>query len=104
MPSVRRTYNGRQVQQMLDRIGKRLGNLRTVLQSIAEEMFRRTRQAFQQERSPEGVPWRRLSQPYASRNARLCPGKRKLVASGTLLRGVHRGVDEARGLAFVSTI
>ncbi len=104
MPSIRRTYKGRQVQQMLDRIGKRLGNLLPVLQSIAEGMFRRTRQAFQQERSPEGVPWRALNQRYARRKLRRFGAKRILVAGGTLLRGIHRGVDEARGLAFVSTI
>ena len=67
MPSVRRIYKGRQVQEMLPRIGKQLGNLRPVLQSIAEEMFRRARQAFQQERSPEGVPWPTLTKRYARR-------------------------------------
>ena len=104
MPSVRRTYKGRQVQEMLARIGKRLGNLRPVLQSIAEEMFRRTRAAFQQERSPEGVPWPALTERYARRKRKRFRPRKKLVAGGTLLRGIHRGVDEARGLAFVSTL
>lgn len=104
MPSVRRTYNGRQVQQMLDRIGKQLGDLRPVLQSIAEGMWRSMKAAFQQERSPEGVPWQALTQRYAARKLQRFGAKKILFASGALLRGMNRGVDEARGLAFVSSL
>ena len=84
---------------------------RPLLVAVAEWLRFVTRQAFDQQATPEGIPWKTLSQPYGKfkqmatgkRARRVGPGgqpggqvliggKKKLNRSGALLQSIDRGI------------
>lgn len=101
MPTISVNFDARELQQLLQQIGQRLRDLQPVLLSAADRLLQRARQAFQQERSPEGLPWPALSRTYGERKQRLFGGRKKLFATGALFGSLRSGVEGK--VAFVST-
>jgi phage virion morphogenesis protein len=82
---------------------KKLGllekNLRpALLVEMAHAIFLMTRHSFEQERSPEGVPWPQLSNRYGYVKAKLFPMKGILQRRGGLLRSVFETVEGNRAI------
>ena len=74
---------------------------RGLVEGIAEGLFEVSRRSFQEQRSPEGVPWAPLSPGYSQVKARLFPGRPILQRTRWLFRSLFR---EAQGnLAIVGS-
>ena len=114
MAAVRIKIDIKKVQQMLGRVQSALRDRRGLLTAIAEWMRLTVRRSFEQQRSPEGRPWRSLSQPYGrikqgitggsrgrGKSARGFGGKKKLQFTGVLFRSVRGGVTE--NVAFIGS-
>jgi len=102
----------REALQELRLLGGVLRDRRGLLVAISEWLGTITRQSFEQQRSPEGIPWRTLRPRYGAgklaatgkRATRVLAragfevfqfigGKKKLYRSGAMFRGIRSGVE-----------
>ena len=79
-------------------IRKSLENPRPFQEAIAEILFRRAGQSFEDEKSPSGVPWKPLSPAYSfwKKNIAKKGAQGILRLNGTLFRSLDRGVRSDR--------
>lgn len=86
----------------LQELARKLQNPAGLLKLIAEELLRVARTSFERQRSPEGVPWRPLSEPYATFKHSQAGARNTLQFSGRLFRSLHSGIEGKR--AFIQTL
>ena len=86
-------------------IRKSLENPRPFQEAIAEILFRRAGQSFEDEESPSGVPWKPLSPAYSFWKKNIAKKGQQgiLRLSGAMFRSLDRGVRGDRAFVIART-
>jgi phage gpG-like protein len=96
------------VDQLLAQLVERVGDTEPFLRSLGEKMAERIKGRFETSQAPDGTPWRANSAatlaryiqsrggkaPGAKRKGAAVPGKKPLIASGEMARGIHYQVGD----------
>lgn len=85
------------VQQQLQALQQRAGNLAPVFRDIGEYLLLAHDERFAKQQSPEGDPWEPLSESYKKRKKR---NKNKILILDSLLSGTLRYQVTANSLSF----
>jgi len=93
MGGTRIVIDTRKAQSRLGELLARLREPRAGLALIGERLFRRAKESFEKQQSPEGIPWQPLSKRYAEFKAQRRPGRRILEWSGRLAGEIHWGIE-----------
>ena len=81
-----------EVSRALRRLADAGANLDDPLREIGEVLLVSHKDRFRQERSPDGTPWKPLSEAYAARKAAKRPGRPMLVFDDLLRGGLRYDV------------
>jgi len=92
--ALRITVDSTQVQALFARLRDLVANPRTALIEIGNRILGMARTAFEQQSSPEGVPWVALSLKYAAWKQKRFPGRNILQRHGALLRTLFSQVED----------